>query len=165
MNEHEKNLDHLAAKYSQEMVEVIGKYVKGDDKKVEAAQADTLYTKALGVLQEHGLYAMTLYLLYRSGNQLGADTKQYNNAEELVATQTMGLLWRMLGEDDLAELNVKPEQSIGWDVLNERKHKDAILSHFSDHLCASDLGRLLFVKELFAQTLTYARYHARALRE
>jgi len=164
MNEHKENLDRLSAAYSQKMVQVIGKPVKGDNKQVEAEQADTLYTKALGVLQEHGLYAMTLYLLYRSSDQTGADTKKYD-AEGLVATQTMGWLWQMLGEDALTQLQVKPGRSIDWNTLNGREQKDAILSHFSDNLCASGLGRLLFVKELFEQTLTYARYHARALRK
>lgn len=165
MSERQENLDHLAAAYSQKMVEVIGQYVKGkDNKQVKATEADTLYTKALGVLQEHGLYAMALYLLYRSGNQSGGDTKAYD-AEALIATQTMAWLWDMLGHAALSELQVRPEQSIGWETLNTRQHKDAILSFFSDRLCASDLGRLLFIKELFEQTLTYARYHARALRE
>ncbi len=116
------------------------------------------------MLQEHGLYALALYLLYRSGNETGKDTKKYT-AEELLSTQTLGLLWEMLSEAALAELQVNPKQSISWDVLNERKQKDAILTYFSTCLCASDLGRLLFIKELFEQTLTYARYHARALRE
>jgi hypothetical protein len=164
MNGHKENLDRLAAAYSQKMVEVIGQPIKKKDRVVKANEADTLYTKALGVLQEHGLYAMALYLLYRSGNQSSADTEKYD-AEELVATQTMAHLWQMLGEDALAALNVKPGQSIGWETLNGRQQKEALLSYFSDHLCAGDLGRLLFVKELLAQTLTYARYHARALRE
>ncbi len=168
MSNRRQNLDRLAAARSQEMVKVIGEFIK-DNRQVKATEADNLYTKALGVLQEHGLYAMALYLLCRSGNQTGADTTKYS-AEELIATQTMANLWAMLSEEALAELQVKPEQSIDWTALNGRDRngrdrKEAILAHFSDNLCGSDLGRMLFIKELFAQTLIYARYHARALRE
>lgn len=164
MNTHEENLDRLAAVYSQKMIGVIGLATKKETKPVEAAQADTLYTKALGVLQEHGLYALALYLLYRSGNQMGTDSTKYE-AEELIATQTLALLLQLLGEEVLSDLQVKPEQIVTWDQLNARQQKDAILVYISSRLCASDLGRLLFIKELFSQTLTYARYHARALRE
>ena len=163
MSDQRHNLDRLAAARSQELVRVIGKSIKGD-KQVRATEADNLYTKALGVLQEHGLYAMALYLLYRSGNQTGNNTKKYS-AEELIATQAMANLWAMLGEEALTELHVMPERSIDWMALNSRDHKEAILTHFSDDLCGSDLGRMLFVKGLFEQTLIYARYHARALRE
>jgi len=163
MSNRRQNLDRLAAARSQEMVKVIGEFIK-DNRQVKATEADNLYTKALGVLQEHGLYAMALYLLYRSGNQTGADTTKYS-AEELIATQTMANLWAMLSEWALADLRVKPEQSIDWTVLNGRDQKKTILTHFSENLCASDLGRMFFVKELFEQALIYARYHARALRE
>jgi len=163
MSNHRQNLDRLAAARSQELVKVIGKTVKGN-KQVKATEADSLYTKALGVLQEHGLYATALYLLYRSGNQTGEDTQKYS-AEELIATQTMANLWAMLSEEALAELRVRPEQSIDWTALNTHDQKEAILAHFSTNLCGSDLGRMFFIKKLFAQTLTYARYHARALRE
>jgi hypothetical protein len=156
MNANRQNLDYLAATYSQRMVQVIQ-----SDQVKKPSEADNVYTKALGVLQEHGLYAMALYLLYRSGDKTTEGTKKCS-AEELIATQTMAHLWAMLREDTLAELQVKPEQDIQWRHLNSREHKDAILSHFSDTLCAGDLGRMLFIKELFAQTLIYARYHARA---
>jgi hypothetical protein len=163
MSDHRQNLDRLAAARSQELVKVIGKPVKGD-RSVKATEADNLYTKALGVLQEHGLYATALYLLYRSGSQTGDDTTKYS-AEELVATKTMTNLWAMLSEDALAELQVRPEHTIDWTALNDRDQKEAVLTHFSENLCGSDLGRMLFIKELFVQTLIYARYHARALRE
>lgn len=94
----------------------------------------------------------------------GTDSTKYE-AEELIATQTLALLLQLLGEEVLSDLQVKPEQIVTWDQLNARQQKDAILVYISSRLCASDLGRLLFIKELFSQTLTYARYHARALRE
>lgn len=159
MSKLEQNLDRLAATYSQKMVEVIQ-----SDQVKKPSEADNVYTKALGVLQEHGLYAMALYLLYRSGDKTGEETRKCS-AEELIATQTMAHLWAMLREDVLAELRIKPEQDIQWEHLNTRQHKDAILSHFANNICAGDLGRMLFVKELFAQTLIYARYHARATPE
>jgi len=159
MSEQRQNLDHLAAIYSQKMVKVIQ-----SDQVKKPSEADNVYTKALGVLQERGLYALALYLLYRSGDKTARDTEKCS-AEELIATQTMAHLWAMLRENALAKLKVKPEQDIQWESLNSRAHKDAILSHFSDRLCADDLGRMLFIKELFEQTLIYARYHARATPE
>lgn len=150
-----QNLDYLAASYSQTMVTQL---VETD--KIKPSEADNLFTKALGVLQGQGLYAMALYLLYRSGDRTGGDMSRCS-AEELAATTTMAELWGMLRNNALTVLEVTPSQRIGRDILNLGESKDAILKHFSDTLCASDLGRMLFIKELFQQTLIYARYHAR----
>ncbi len=53
-----RNLDYLAAKHAQE---IVNKLV--DDKKTDAGSVDNTVTKTLGVLQENGVYACFLYLL------------------------------------------------------------------------------------------------------
>lgn len=53
----EHNLDYLAAKHAQEIVQVLA-----DPKKAEIS-----ITKTLGVLQENGVYACFLYLYAREG--------------------------------------------------------------------------------------------------
>ena len=55
-NLHENNLDYLAAKYAQEIVQALS----ADPKKAEIS-----ITKTLGVLQENGVYACFLYLYAR----------------------------------------------------------------------------------------------------
>ncbi|MDM7911757.1 MAG: hypothetical protein QUS09_01530, partial [Methanotrichaceae archaeon] len=60
------NLDRLAAKCAQEMVK------KAKEDKTIKKPVDTLErlaTKALGVLQEQGVYAMTLFLFSRSSDE------------------------------------------------------------------------------------------------
>lgn len=154
MSNVEMNLDRVAAMHAQEMVAVIG------TGKVKSSDADNLFTKALGVLQGHGLYAMALYLLYRSGDRVGPTIE---SAEEQVATWTMAQIWQMLSDEALTELSIAPAHTISRQDLNRRENKDTILAHFSNVLCADDLGRMLFVKRIFEQTLIYARYHARAM--
>lgn len=55
----ENNLDYLAAKHAQKIVEAL----QSDPKKAENA-----ITKTLGVLQENGVYACFLYLRAREDN-------------------------------------------------------------------------------------------------
>ncbi|PDW02163.1 hypothetical protein [Candidatus Viridilinea mediisalina] len=117
------NLDRLAAQYAQAIVQ------SGDQ------QIETTVTKALGVLQEHGVYACFLYLL----------AKEKDNGKKVVVPAMLDLLDKL---------------DFGW----SKPHNDqpaTILQHISDTVTA-DLERLLLAKEILEQMLIYARYGAKA---
>src|SRR5438067_3360030 len=118
-----KNLDLLAAKTSQEIIKETLAH--------KASEVDNLITKALGVLQENGVYAAMLYLYSRT------------STDKSIAEQVRPKLMSLAKELDLRP----PEQ------------RDAAvnLKFLTDTIC-NDLDRLLLVKQLWEQTLIYARY-------
>ena len=128
----ERILDRVAAERAQRIVE------KGIEKQM-AKDVDNLATKALGVLQENGVYACFLFLFSRT-----QDKEQH--IAQIVREQLLEL-----AANDLP---------FGW---KKPQPMDArtVLSHVSKQIC-SQLDPLLMVKELFEQTLIYARYGAKA---
>ncbi|MBU0491729.1 MAG: hypothetical protein KKA73_00830 [Chloroflexi bacterium] len=131
------NLDRLVAQYAQS---IVNGYVKETGKKgAKQAQAvDGLVTKALGVVQENGVYAGVLFLLSRK-------RKEDQDIASIVV-------------DEL--LKLARELPFGWAVPSGRDAA-TLLPFYSDTVCA-DLAPLLLVKELYEQTLIYARYGAKA---
>ena len=119
----QRNLDQLAAQYAQKIVEKGG------------ADIENPVTKALGVLQEQGVYACILYLLA--------------NKHHIVLTPLYGLLGELPG---IAGKEKIPD---------ERTGVKEVLKFYSNMVC-HDLDILLLVKELYEQTLIYARYGAKA---
>ncbi|ASQ90553.1 hypothetical protein CHL67_06130 [Prosthecochloris sp. GSB1] len=119
-----KNLDYLAAKHAQKLAE------QGD--------METTVTKALGVLQEHGVYACFLYLL--------AKEKEGNKGKS-----TAG---RMIGL--LQESGLVPDEAI------PEKPTD-ILHYVNEHISSAKLKKLLLIKDLLELMLVYSRYHANAM--
>ncbi|WP_299645329.1 hypothetical protein, partial [uncultured Chloroflexus sp.] len=95
---------------------------------------DNTVTKALGVLQENGVYACFLYLL----------AKEKENGS-VVVDEMLNLL-AGLGFDWTKPANNNPE---------------TVLSHISGKVTV-DLERLLLAKETLEQMLIYARYGAKA---
>ena len=96
---------------------------------------ENLITKTLGVLQEQGVYACLLFLFSRTGNE--------KSMAEKIRTQLYNLL--------------KELPSFQHSVINGQND----LQFFSERVCG-DLNTLLLVKELYEQTLIYARYGAKA---
>jgi len=120
------NLDRLAAKHAQAIISsTTGR---------KASDVDNTITKALGVLQENGIYACFLYLL----------AKEKENGGVVV-------------EEMLSLLN---ELSFGWGKPDDNS-AEKVLSHISDNVTL-DLERLLLAKETLEQMLIYARYGAKA---
>jgi len=132
------NLDQLAAQTAQNIIAE----TKG--------RAENLITKALGVLQENGVYAFVLFLLSRT-----SDEKKM--AEGIVVPQ----LAKLLSRPELVSLPVQYEGSITFAGTKDRSATTEFLKHVSDKVCA-DLDKLLLVKDLYEQTLIYARYGAKA---
>lgn len=122
------DLDLHAAQTAQAMIRESEKVGKAQD-------TENLITKALGVLQENGVYACALFLYARTSDRKIA---------EAVSKQ----LLLMTDKLDLKP----PEKPDDWRIG---------LKFVSDQIC-SDLDRLLLVRQLWEQTLIYARYGAKA---
>ena len=141
------NLDKTAAECAQLMIEKAMELKKSDDtdKKVKkpAETLERLVTKALGVLQSQGVYALMLFLFSRSGD------------EKKVATHAVQLALCEALED--LKYFIKKE-------LPKTEKMDKVLTYYSENIC-SDLDRLLLVRQLYEQILIYARYHAKAVND
>lgn len=129
------NLDYLCMKYGHEIAECEGK----------KTDKENLVTKALGVLQENGPYAMFLYLEGHSKKDIAGYCKK-------------ALLNLFRKEQQLADC-IKVETTI--------PQKD---DKFSDIMAwlrkiSSDVDSLFFIKKIYQQVLIYARYHIKALEE
>lgn len=129
------NLDRLAALHAQAIIE----HTRSKDKE----DVENVMTKALGVFQEQGVYAGMLYLLSRS-----------NATEQPIAQAARNELVELLNDPDL--------QPFGLTYPGAINNTHALLNHFVDPVGAAPVQTLLLVKSLFEQTLTYARYGAKA---
>jgi hypothetical protein len=99
---------------------------------------ERLVTKTLGVLQAQGVYAMILYLLSRSGE------------EEKIAPIICNECYALIKE--------LPEFS-GISVPSDKKK---ILEFYSSNDILGKIDTLLLIRDLYEQTLIYARYGAKA---
>lgn len=126
MNDTQPNLDRLAAQHAQAIVNS----TKDD--------VDNIVTKALGVLQENGVYACFLYLKAKEKKETGD-----------VVVEEM--------------LNVLDGLGFGWGKPVDAS-AEAVLKHITEKV-TGDLERLLLAKETLEQTLIYARYGAKARAE
>lgn len=121
-------LDMICAKYGNEMIGTESKNVD-----------ENLITKALGVLQEDGLYAFALYTKSKSGD---------SNAEKKTAKVVHNKALALLKDEAIDLLTVNCTDDFLVCIRNN---------------LSSNLDALLFAKELLERTLVYARYHAKAL--
>lgn len=130
------NLDLLAAETAQAIVRAHAN---------KAEDLDGLATKALGVLQQDGLYAGLLFLYSRTGKE----------DQPLAATMRTNLL-NMLTKDALKPLKQTPPQESGeWSKVSTFLTKDPTGP-------LANLDTLLLLKDVFEQTLIYVRYSAKA---
>jgi hypothetical protein len=142
MNNSTLNLDRLAAQHAQEIIRrlVIEEAQKDKKSKQDLARStDNTVTKALGVLQEDGVYACFLYLLARE-----KENGKVVVDEMLSLLEGLGFGWK------------KPTQNGQSDLKPE-----TVLRYITENV-AADLQRLLLAKETLEQMLIYARYGAKA---
>ena len=130
------NLDQKSAQSAQQIV--IEAQKDGLPKEIE-----NLITKALGVLQEQGVYACMLFLFSRTGKE--------SNMAPHIRTQLYQLLGHLPMFNEQCEKKMPKAGTISKDTL----------SFYSECVC-NDLDTLLLVKDLYEQTLIYARYGAKA---
>ncbi len=131
MNDNKRHLDWLAAHHAQEVI----RNTQGEKK---ASDVDNTVTRALGILQENGIYACTLFLKSRP--------KAEKDRADAVMTEMLNLL-DGLGFD--------------WGKPGSDRAED-VLQHISDRVTSDNLERLLLAKETLEQMLIYARYGAKA---
>jgi len=137
------NLDWHAAQAGQQIIKTTKtRRNNGKEEEIKANDVENLATKALGVLQENGVYAAFLYLYSRSENE--------QHIAKPIRVQLLELT-RLLKLSPPTGTKEKPE-----DVKAEQ-----VLKFLTDAIC-NDLDRLLLVKQLWEQTLIYARYGAKA---
>ena len=119
------NLDYICAKIGQNLVE------NEKDKK------ENTLRKALGILQEDGVYAMFLWL---------------ENKDNEIRTKLNSLL---------------NEKEITSKLLSDSKSFPDDFEGFCEKLqeVAKDIDKLLFLKKILERTLTYALYHAKIKEE
>lgn len=138
------NLDKIAAEAAQEMVKKRPE-LKREKVSKPSETLERLVTKALGVLQSQGVYALILFLLSRS-----SDEKKV--AEIAVRPSLLNAIKKNLSK--LVQNN---------DIPTNKSEPLEVLEFYSK--LSSDLDTLLLVRELYEQTLIYARYHAKALKD
>jgi hypothetical protein len=121
------NLDRLAAQCAQNIIRT-------------TTDVENTVTKALGVLQENGVYACFLYLL----------AKEKSNSEKVVEEM----------------LNLLEGLGFGWEKPTSSNDPEVVLQHITDKVTVNlepvNLERLLLAKETLEQMLIYARYGAKA---
>ena len=124
------NLDYKCMEYGQSIINSID---KSDKKKVK--ELENNLRKALGVLQEDGVYAMFLWL------------EDKDKSREI--------------RKKLTELLNEPEirQHLSDDSTNFPDDFSEFCNKLKD--MAKDIDKLLFMKKLLERTLTYALYHAK----
>ncbi|CUU09271.1 CRISPR-associated protein (Cas_Cmr5) [Candidatus Thermokryptus mobilis] len=126
-----KNLDKLCAKYGYEFAEKVSQAFNSDAKK-----AESLLTKALGVLQEQGLYAFALFCESRG-------SAESNGAKKITEITT-----KLLNELNLIS------NTNNTDLLEEIRKDNGLASRLED---------LILAIQMLEKSLIYARYHAKAL--
>jgi len=134
-----RNLDKYAADAAQKMVQD----APNANVKKTYNTLENLVTKSLGVLQSQGIYAAMLFLFSRSSDE--------------------GKMAPFVRENLYALLRKLPAFEQDGELATFDKKTDAqkVLAWFSKQVL-DDLDTLLLVRDLYVQTLIYARYGAKA---
>jgi len=117
------NLDYKCMEYSQKISKI------GD------SSLENKVRKALGVLQEDGVYAMFLWL----------EEKDIPIRKELI---------NLINEVEIKKYLLKDSEN-----FND-KHPNDFYERLRE--VAKDIDKLFFMKKLLARTLTYAMYHIKS---
>lgn len=137
------NLDRIAAVHAQQMVANVKKSKTDAKERKKAIETlERLATKSLGVLQEQGVYALLLFLFSRSSEE-----------EKLTPFIRCQLC---------QALRSFPGLAIG--SIPDTNDSQKLLDFFSTNV-AGDLDTLFLVRDLYEQTLIYARFGAKAAKE
>lgn len=136
------NVDYQAAQHAQKIIARVG---AGNG---EPKNLDNVVTKALGVLQENGVYAFFLFLHSRS-------TQEERKNALVVSATSLHLLQALHS---------------GWALSDDLKVDEPpaakVLKHITDEVTKDSditaLHRLLLAKETLERMLTYTRYAAKA---
>jgi hypothetical protein len=137
----ENNLDWIAAKHAQDVIR--------DSQHQKRKDVENTVTKALGVLQENGVYACFLYILAKEKPKEKPSDKDKNNMQKSTGEVLVEYMLKLLDS-----LNIE------WGKPNSYSAED-VLSYIVSNENIT-LERLLLTKETLEQMLIYARYGAKA---
>lgn len=138
------NLDYLAAQCAQRINDAF------DSDQAGLKKLDTLSTKALGILQEKGVYALFLFLLARKGK-----------GEAAIAWALVKELLNILKERPLNDLKISFAEELCGELADGKEKK--ILGHVVNQI-GSNPDILILVRDVYEQILVYSRYNAKARR-
>ncbi|OKY78317.1 MAG: CRISPR-Cas system related protein, small subunit of CASCADE complex [Candidatus Methanohalarchaeum thermophilum] len=138
----------------------IGREIVFKSKEIASSTSDIENTiqKALGVLQEDGIYAFTVYLDSEGGFK-GRDDRR--NVENEILNNSLWIL------DDNFNLNTHTQENSSDESEVQGssrglKEKKEVFDELNDFL-SSNLDNIFLAKDILEKTLIYARYHAKAL--
>ena len=128
-------------------------------------------TKALGVLEEQGIYAMFLYLVAREDSKFVPDLIAFmegwcglKGGKQRYESWTKAK--RKLDEVKKSAKSPKDghRKEVSQSVETATKDEMASREAFFQTLCgyADNVDKLLFARDLLYRALVYARYHAKA---
>ena len=127
------NLDYLCMKHGQE---------------IGGVTDENNLRKALGVLQEDGVYAMFLWIQKKVDKDADKDKEKKSEKPRLA-----GKIIDLLNEDEIRKV-----------FLREDRRFEKDFTAFTKQLTyevAQDIDKLLFMKKVLERTLVYALYHAK----
>ena len=134
------NLDFLCAKHGQDIIRSIEQEVV--DQKIKKNDIENMLQKSLGILQEDGIYAFTVYL-----DSEGAFKDKIDGKEKVVKA-ILKNAWNLLSSTDIALVKGVCEKENVYPELQR---------------LSEDLNKLFLAKDLIERCLIYARYHTKAL--
>ncbi len=124
-----ENLDKICAEYGYKFANEVVNAFSNDAKK-----AENLLTKALGVLQEQGIYAFILFCKSRGSSEKPSAEKIETTTKEI--------------------LKDKLQLIANGDILQEIRKENGLASKLED---------LILAIQVLEKSLIYARYHAKAM--
>lgn len=124
------HLEPLCAEYGMRLID--------EDDQTSMNDKENTLTKALGVLAENGIYAMSVFLLSCHKPEYGK--KVLGTLVQLWSDPRMGLI-----------------------TAGNRQPRDMLVTIRSE--ITTNLASLILAKKMTEQSLTFARYHAKALKE
>jgi len=152
------NLEQITAKYAQGITEcIVGTWPQGNP--VSSSEAENYITKALGILQENGIYASIVYLLSKISNR--GENNRYN-PESTCCIYIVERLLALLGDPEIQSLRLGLNTEIVKEAVNTNDSKSRILNHITNSI-TNTIDNMLIVYRLFEQTLIFAKYGAKAL--
>jgi len=134
------NLDFLCARYGQEIV----KSIESMEREVRKSDIENMLQKSLGILQEDGIYAFTVYLDSEGAFKDGRDGRD----KEKVVKGILKNVWSLLSDTSVALVNGECMRDVVYTELQR---------------LSEDLDKLFLAKDLIEKCMVYARYHAKAL--
>lgn len=134
------NLDFLCARYGQEIV----KSTESMEREVRKSDIENMLQKSLGILQEDGIYAFTVYLDSEGAFKDDADGRD----KEKVVKGILKNVWSLLSDTSVALVNGECMRDVVYTELQR---------------LSEDLDKLFLAKDLIEKCMVYARYHAKAL--